>query len=302
MSHSHESSELTLDETPRVVVGVDGSPANRSAVMWAAYYAHRIGLPLELVHIVDEAVQTSPYFTPDEIKAAAGLAIAPAAEEVKVTYPDLPVTVQTMYGHPARTLRRVSSRATLLVVGRRGHGGFTRMLLGSVSAAVANHAAIPTVVVPKDWDVLMHAHEPIVVGFDGSPGSDAALRLAMDTLVPPWGTVHLVHAWGEQLVFLAETMVAHGGVDNWQGDAAALVKLAAEPWRLKHPDIKIVEEIPQGHVSGCLTRESERAQILLVGAHPASRLHAFVVGSTTNNVLYHAHCPVIVVPAPSDEF
>jgi nucleotide-binding universal stress UspA family protein len=57
------------------------------------------------------------------------------------------VTERTVQGHPAQALVDASDGAELLVVGSRGHGGFTGMLLGSVSGQVLAHARCPTVIV-----------------------------------------------------------------------------------------------------------------------------------------------------------
>ncbi len=293
---AHDHDAQPTDHTPRVVVAVDGSSANAPAVQWAAEAAAVRGVPLELLYVVDEAMRTSPYVSTTEIKMMANLAVAPAMDAVAETHPSVQVIPHKQYGHPARTLRHAAEGANMLVLGRRGHGRFSRILLGSVSSAVANQATVPTVVVPKEWDARSHTGQPVVVGVDGTPASDAALELAVDLAGLAGVPLRVVNVWGQEPFFTAETTVAHGGMAVWRTDAGELVRAAVEPWRSKFPDLEIVEVVHQGHIVGTLAEESESAQAIVVGGHKASRMHALVVGSTTAGMLTHAQCPVIVVP------
>ncbi len=86
----------------------------------------------------------------DAAEVLASAAEAAAARLVKQTGPTcgVPMTWQTVEGHPAWVLVDTSESADLLVVGSRGHGGFVGMLLGSVSQHVLAHARCPVVVIP----------------------------------------------------------------------------------------------------------------------------------------------------------
>jgi len=103
----------------KVVVGVDGSDGSRKALRWAAAEATARGDDLELVHVWEAPQAYAPL----------GLG----------AYPLDPEPIQ----EAART-------ADLLVVGSRGHGGFTALLLGSVSQQVVHHAPCPVVIVPEE--------------------------------------------------------------------------------------------------------------------------------------------------------
>jgi nucleotide-binding universal stress UspA family protein len=58
------------------------------------------------------------------------------------------VTVRAVHGFPVQELIRASSDADIVVLGSRGAGGFTRLLLGSVAAQVSTHAHCPVLIVP----------------------------------------------------------------------------------------------------------------------------------------------------------
>lgn len=78
----------------------------------------------------------------------AGLEAAIGVHVERHGQPPAPIEAVVLQGHPARSLCRHADGADLLVVGRRGGGGFTDLHIGSVSSAVAHHAPCPTVIVP----------------------------------------------------------------------------------------------------------------------------------------------------------
>jgi nucleotide-binding universal stress UspA family protein len=137
----------------RVVVGVDGSPSSKAALAWAVEQA-------KLTDASVEAVMAWQY--PVSFARAAYAPIGPPmdtdlaaeAEEVlgavinETVGPSGPVKVSAIVrqGNPAQILLETAKGADLLVVGSRGHGGFTEALLGSVSQHCIHHAACPVVI------------------------------------------------------------------------------------------------------------------------------------------------------------
>jgi len=133
----------------RVVVGIDGSPHSQVALTWAIEEARLRGLGLRIIHAFPALVtywgSTSSEYYPKEEAGARKmfdetLAAAPAMD-------DLDVEATMVPGNPSEVLIEASRRATVVVVGSRGRGGFTGMLLGSVSVHVANQAHCPVLVV-----------------------------------------------------------------------------------------------------------------------------------------------------------
>jgi nucleotide-binding universal stress UspA family protein len=133
-----------------VVVGVDGSECAQEALQWALRYVADVGGNLTAVTAWHYPPLTSagggvaPH-TPDPQKTAQSL----LADAIVKAEPDGASDIEQVvaHGHPAGTLIERSRAADLLVVGNRGHGGFTGMLLGSVSAHCVHHAHCPVVVV-----------------------------------------------------------------------------------------------------------------------------------------------------------
>lgn len=139
-----------------IIVGIDGSSHSQVALEWAMREAVIRRVPLTVVTV--EQVAASGWhglvvFPADEhFLAEARTAALDLVEKVtqQLDQSAPPVTVQAIFGLPAERLIEASQDADLLVVGSRGTGGFTRLMLGSVSSQVAHHAHCPVVVVPGD--------------------------------------------------------------------------------------------------------------------------------------------------------
>jgi len=138
----------------RIVVGVDGSPSSKAALAWAVEQAGLTGASVEAVIAwhYPVAVGGIPFapmgagdFTDYGELAAKVLDEATAA----TVDPDGPVKVSSVVreGNAAQVLLDAAKDAELLVVGSRGHGGFTEALLGSVSQACVHHARCPVVII-----------------------------------------------------------------------------------------------------------------------------------------------------------
>jgi nucleotide-binding universal stress UspA family protein len=131
----------------RIVVGVDGSSASARALSWALNQGALTGAAVEAVN----AWQVPQ--VPGGLISTMGVDLSTSSREIlrnaveAVGASPESVTQRTVQGHPVKVLIDASEGADLLVVGNRGHGGFTGMLLGSVSGHVLAHAHCPTVIV-----------------------------------------------------------------------------------------------------------------------------------------------------------
>jgi nucleotide-binding universal stress UspA family protein len=138
-----------------IVVGVDGSGHSRKALERAAAEAAAHGVPLTVLvvhqavrdvygavsHYADDASLTDKAREAAQAEAdqaLAGLGAQPAS-----------VTVTAVHGLPVDELIKASQDADMLVLGRRGAGGFARLAMGSVSNQVAHHAHCPVLIVPQ---------------------------------------------------------------------------------------------------------------------------------------------------------
>ncbi len=133
----------------RVVVGVDGSEPSRQALRWAAFLAAATGAGVEAVIAWTfpngAAAGVWPVDWNPERDAAD--ALHAAVTEALGEQPPVPVRETVTEGGAARVLLEAGRDARILVVGSRGHGGFSGLLLGSVSSACAEHATGAVLVV-----------------------------------------------------------------------------------------------------------------------------------------------------------
>ncbi len=144
------SSSSDTSTRPTVVVGVDGSEASQDALKWAADYAAVAGAQLRAVSAwqwpisLGVALPLPEDYSPlDDATAAVQQAIT----EALGSSPAVPIVTQIVEGAPAPALVEQAKDAALLVVGSRGHGGFTGLLMGSTSEYCAHHAPCPVVIV-----------------------------------------------------------------------------------------------------------------------------------------------------------
>jgi nucleotide-binding universal stress UspA family protein len=132
----------------RIVVGVDGSEGSLTALAWAVEEARRGDASVEVVYTWHQA-----WVAPTHILGDVEF-FAEKAEEVldaviaAVDTAGVEIERKLSTGSPAQALIHESKGAALLVVGSRGRGGFTGLLLGSVGQQVAQHARCPVVIVP----------------------------------------------------------------------------------------------------------------------------------------------------------
>ncbi|MGW7665201.1 universal stress protein [Streptomyces sp. NPDC054756] len=139
-----------------VLLGVDGSPAARGAVEFAFSEASRHGTDLIALHVWSNRTERAyaspadpPFVTYDEgrLHDEEERVLAEALGGLGDLYPDVRVERRLVRGRVRHTLIEAGADAGLLVVGARGRGGFTGLLLGSVSQAVLHHAPCPVAVV-----------------------------------------------------------------------------------------------------------------------------------------------------------
>ena len=143
-----------------ITVGVDGSHGAQHALEWAMKEAAAHHAPLTALAVHDVAISGwtgSPIILPadapelEKTRHAAEEAVAKVASRLGESRPTS-VTVRAVNGSASEALIEASRDADLVVVGSRGTGGFARLLLGSVSSHVVQHAHCPVVVVRHNTD------------------------------------------------------------------------------------------------------------------------------------------------------
>jgi nucleotide-binding universal stress UspA family protein len=277
-----------------IVVGTDGSSRADLAVEWAADEATLRHRPLHIVHAAERWDHDMPFYaspgTCESLTETGEHVLAEAVERAAKARPGLPVTSELVFDTPVRALRPQARRADEIVVGHRGLGGFTGMLLGSTGLRLAAQVSVPTIVVRGEARERRHE---VLAGVDlsetpeASDRSDAVLRYAFEAAALRDAWVHVVHAW--QVPAMLPTVAV------CEAEAVTRDRLddALAPWRARYPDVGVVERTPRAHPVGALTACSSRAALLVVGPGRETRL-----GSVAHGVIHHADCPVALVGSP----
>ncbi|HXV94397.1 MAG TPA: universal stress protein [Pseudonocardia sp.] len=287
-----------------VLVGFDGSPSAMHAVRWAAGEAERRRVPLRLVCAFGEATTWRPGDAGaggeyrDVLLTSGNDGLARAAAAAADEAPGIRVERQAMPGEPIPRLTAESRTAQLAVVGTRGLGGVTGLLAGSVSVALAAHAACPVVVVRGPTaDAAPPAEGAVVVGVDGSPASEAAVAFAYEAAAVRRAPLLAVHAWRDTLIDPAWAPIFDWDAVEQEEEALLAERLAG--WGQKYPDVEVIRLVARDRPARVLVEHSATAQLLVVGSHGRGGLTGLVLGSVGHAVLHHAQCPVAVVrPEP----
>lgn len=136
-----------------VLVAHDGSVHSAAALRTAARLAEALGAPMTVVRAWGLSTAPTPpgsspgYLPPlEDFEAATLAALEHDVSSVRTDHPDLTITTAVVHSRPAEALVDASDKVDLLVVGRRGRGGFAGLTLGSVSERVVRYARCPVLV------------------------------------------------------------------------------------------------------------------------------------------------------------
>jgi nucleotide-binding universal stress UspA family protein len=275
-----------------VVVGVDGSPSSDAAVEWAATYAAMSSRPLVVASAAGrpsagDVIGTNPVEARQRRRTTARQAIDHALRRVRRVSPRLHVDETTPMQDAREMLVDLSEQAAMVVVGTRGHGGVTALLLGSVSAAVVDHAHCPVAVVRPSED----REEAVRVGVSGDGSDRAALELAAELASVLGRPLRLVHAWstGEPLAEAGSPAQRAEVRERHQRLVAEATAGLAE----KYPDVAIDTDLVDATPARALVDASAASDVVVVGSRGKTGVGVYL-GSVSRWVVEHAQCTVVV--------
>lgn len=296
----------------RVLVAIDGSPSSDVAVGLVARLAWPAGTAIRLVEAIDvgPGLFGGPWPALG-VPSSGDLEVAlrtEAQREVedarsRLDAPGRTVTTAVESGRAASVIldEARAMPADLIVIGSRGHGTITSMLLGSVSSEVIDHAPAP-VLVARD-----HPMDRVIVAWDGSPtaalgaevvrtwpilaGAEVRVVTVADIGMPWWTGFSEVGAnVGAQQpdVMLETTDVARRAAASLAGDLAAELTAAG-----RHA----VADVRDGDAATEIIASARdwAADLVVIGTHGRTGLARLTLGSVASNVTRHAPCSVLVV-------
>jgi nucleotide-binding universal stress UspA family protein len=286
----------------RILLGTDGSEGSEGAVRHALALATALDATLHVLSVVerpDETVGDEAAGEADEpllrIEAAERAAAAVAR---RGRAHDLTVETTVERGVPYRRILDHAAAADLVVVGRHGAGGLREFVLGSTAERVVRRARVP-VVTPATTTDPQPTYETVVLGVDGSVGSEAAVEPAVALAAATGATVHVVSAVETDVFDPTVVVDLLGGLESLAEDLVAGVAddVAAAA------DVPVETSVERGAAAGALRRYASRvdADLVVLGATGATGLEASLLGSTTAKVLRAGDHAVVTVPRPGPE-
>jgi nucleotide-binding universal stress UspA family protein len=311
MGQHIDTAETAAPRRPRVVVGIDGSPGSRAALLQAYLAAARRGA--HLVAVAAYSIELywfggAPLDVPDvdhirdDTQRRAEAQLGEIRDEVDVSavpgIRDVHVDLVVASGPAAHVLVEEARGADLLVVGSRGRGAARSVLLGSVGLHCATHAACPVLVVHTD--AVAAATPPrVVVGVDGSDASRAALAAAIEEATSRRADVDVVVSVEVTDYWTDLGSVVVPSLDQIRSElhrrTEHLLTEAAEhrsPGEVM-PHTRVV--VAEGSAGAVLVQHSRTADLLVVGSRGHGAFRGLLLGSIALECAMHAACPVLVV-------
>ncbi|MFJ2946888.1 universal stress protein [Streptomyces sp. NPDC087226] len=284
-----------------VIVGVDGSTSSLVAVEAAAQEARLRKAALRVVHaflwpVMHAPLGPSPLGPPEGgIRNMVERLVAEAVERARASAPEVEVAHAVVTGEPLTVLEAQSRAAELVVVGSRGMGGFVGLMVGSTAVHLAAHARCPVLVVREE----AHRAGPVLVGVDGSPAGDKAVEFAFRQAELHGTSLVALHAW---TTWNAPLPAPQDPSEPCANPAEALgheeerlLSAALAGHQERHPDMAVEHRMVHGPTREALIEASRTAGLLVVGARGRGGFTGLLLGSVSQALLHHAHCPVAVV-------
>lgn len=284
-----------------IVVGVDGSEHNKTAVEWAAHEADRSGRRLYVVTASGQFSAPVPHYSygyVDTFDFGEHLTrvVQDVKDELQERYPTLDVRTLVRLGSASDALLGLADLADEMVVGKRGLGAIARILIGSTSIAVAGRSRVPVIVVPDDWTPPEHVRRPIVVGVDPERDHARPLEFAFARAEQWQVPVVVLHAADEEGL--------SGHLRSEEGSRSEISRRLIEATLAEHrasrPDVAVsVEQVRAVPAIGLLDAAIDSQLLVLGRTAPSERLGGFPFGSVGRAVLHYSETPVAIVPLQS---
>ncbi|GHE81461.1 universal stress protein [Amycolatopsis deserti] len=286
-----------------VVVGVDGSPGSQGAVGWGAREASRMGLQLVLVHgfgipdaFAGEPVPRGNWLSAHEMHAERML--ADARRLAWRIDPGLLVSVESSLDEPIPVLVKKSVTARMLVLGPAGGSPLRDLLVGPTALALAVHGHSPITVV-RGREPGEDA--PVVVGVDGYAPAEPAIGLAFEEAAAREVELVAVHVWHD--FDLAEAFGPGRdpfGTASREDAEHAVLERSLAAWRAVYPEVRVRAVTERDQPRARLLGWSARAQLIVAGIRGRGGFRGTLLGSTTQALIHHAECPVLIARSPLD--
>ncbi|MFE7191926.1 universal stress protein [Kitasatospora sp. NPDC057541] len=288
-----------------VLAGVDGSSESTAAARWAAAEAVRRGLALRLVHVRTWLDDThGDPGQPGDVRALTSRMLSDTRQAVLDAHPGLEVGAELIGDTDAveplaSALAGAAGGAELLVLGSRGLGGFTGLLVGSVGLAVAGRCEVPSVFVRAGGSERPggSGRPEVVVGVDTRAPSREVVEFAFREAARRGTVLRAVHGWEPPPVWgYAGWVPPLAEAEQFRAIERELLTVALADRREEFPEVEVVEDCRIGTGSSALVEASAEASVVVVGRRRHPHRAGLRLGPVAHAVLHHAQAPVVIVP------
>lgn len=279
---------------PYIAVGYDGSTESIAAVRWAAGWALATDRGIKVLYATPTAPDARLQVMMHE---AAVKDVRALVKKLTTDFPGLEVSYDVKRGGAAATLVK-AAREHDVVMGSRGYGAVRGLLLGSVPAAVVSNARGHAVtVVPPEYTEFTPGKR-VVVGFDGSKGSQRAARYGFDQAqqlgLPVLGVIGRPMPVGPGY----SEIVAH---TTFEDDVADRAKNSWETLASQYPDVESSFQVVPKPPSMALLDAAQDACFVTMGSRGLGGFTSLMLGSNSRDLLSQAGCVVSVIRPEKDD-
>lgn len=278
--------------TGRTIVGWDGGIESEAALDWAVRRAETQG---GAVHVVS-VMEPFPFPASDAVRgdrrtSQAFTSLDDEVARISVDHPGVRITSELVEGDPTEVLLSYSFADSAIVVGTRRRSGLHFRFAWTFGARLATFALGPVVIVPSEQP---RSGRGIVVGVDGSPESDSAVRFAAAEAEARNAPLDLVHTW------LAPDVAPVPGFTMqeapWLAEAhSQVLSDALDLARATAPSERAVGHTACDSASHALLQRGGHAALLVVGARGRGPLSSVVLGSVSTTLIEAMPCPIAIL-------
>ncbi|MFI8339027.1 universal stress protein [Streptomyces sp. NPDC085639] len=287
-------------ELGAVVVGVDGSEPARWAAFWAAAEAARRECPLRIVHGSDtdgRALYVSAKSIEHVRRAGRELLDATMAA-VTERFPGLQVNTEFSRRASVPSLHQAAGPDDTTVVGSRGLGGFSSLMLGSVGLKVAAGTKTPVIIVRGTENGA--GTGAVLAGVRDGHDLDCARYATREAQIRE-GSLRLLHVWNI-LQSVGEVVTLLDDVEEIANEQIHHLNAVADRVRQEFPDLAVQGDAEKStSVASVLVEASRRADLLVMGGRREPSHLGPTLGRVTHSLVHHAHCPVELIARHTDE-
>ena len=287
---------MVTNAAPRIVVGIDATPASNTGVQYAALEAQRLGAELEIVHATpgySDVHDDIPVMDDGTLSAYGDRLLAEAEAAARSVVPTLSTRTRLISGGVVDTLIASAEGALMLVIGAERRSLAGRIWTGDIVGGTAARAHCPVIVVTPEWKPTAE-HRRIVVGLKSVDDAARLITAGLSLAHACKAELVVVHAW-KMLSGYDDIIANHVDKDVYIRRTASLVEPVLNELRPAYPDVAVRVEILHRQPAFALVDASATADRLLI-ARPRHTGVPHHLGPVARAVLRESRCPVEIFP------